>query len=117
MDEDGTHAHLHIRDTGVGISEAFRPHLFEAFHQASVGLKRTHQGAGLGLAIAKRLTESMHGTIEVTSEEGVGSVFTVRLPLAPAGDPGIGRHQRDLPWPDSADRASTDVPKPSEHTS
>jgi len=116
MNVDGGHAHLHIRDTGVGISEAFRPHLFEAFHQASVGLKRTHQGAGLGLAIAKRLAESMYGTLDVESEEGVGSVFTIRLPLAPSGDSGMGRHQRNLPWPEAGDRTQIDTPTPSERT-
>ena len=117
MSVDGAHALLHVRDTGVGISEAFRPPLFESFQQASTGLKRTHQGAGLGLAIAKRLAESMHGTIDVESEEGVGSVFTIRLPLAPSGDSGMGRHQRGLPWPDSADRMQTDTPEPTERTS
>lgn len=114
---DSTHAQLRVRDTGAGISEAFRPHLFEAFQQASIGLKRTHQGAGLGLTIAKRLVEAMQGTIEVESEEHVGSVFTICLPLTPSESSGIGHHQRDLPWPDSSDRASTDVPTPSERTS
>ena len=114
MDVDGAHARLHVRDTGVGIPDAFRPHLFEAFQQASTGLKRTHQGTGLGLAIAKRLAESMHGTVEVESEYGVGSVFTIRLPLAPSGDSGMGRHQRALPWPDSSGRVPANAPTPSE---
>jgi signal transduction histidine kinase len=111
MKVDGAYALLHVRDTGVGISEAFRPHLFESFQQASSGLTRTHQGAGLGLAIAKRLAESMHGTLEVESTEGVGSVFTIRLPLAPSGDSGMGHHQRRLPWPESGDRTRTDAPE------
>lgn len=116
VEEDGAYARLHIRDTGVGISETFRPHLFESFQQASTGVKRTHQGAGLGLAIAKRLAESMNGTIKVESEEGVGSTFTVQLPLAPSGDSGIGRHQRTLPWPDTRPQSAEDTPEPSERT-
>ncbi|GAB5533840.1 MAG: hypothetical protein Rubg2KO_00890 [Rubricoccaceae bacterium] len=114
METDGAQAQLHVRDTGVGIPETFRPHLFEAFRQASTGIKRTHQGTGLGLAIAKRLAESMNGTLDVDSEDGTGSVFTLRLPLAPTEGAGVGLHQRDLPWPDSSDRAPTNVQKPSE---
>ncbi|MEO0557514.1 MAG: PAS domain-containing sensor histidine kinase [Bacteroidota bacterium] len=117
LEADDSHARVRVRDTGVGISEAFRPHLFEAFQQASVGLKRTHQGAGLGLTLAKRLVDSMQGTIEVESDEGVGSTFTIRLPLALPEGSGIGHHQRDLPWPDSSPRTPTDVSKPSSHTS
>lgn len=112
MEADGAYALLHVRDTGVGIPDDFRPRLFESFQQASTGITRTHQGAGLGLAIAKRLAESMHGTIEVESTQGAGSVFTLRVPLAPSGDSGIGRHQRALPWPDSGDRPTPDVPTP-----
>lgn len=69
---------LEVADTGVGIPDAFRPSLFESFARGD-----GHQGAegnGLGLAITKRLTEVMGGTIEVESEPGVGTTFTVRLP-------------------------------------
>jgi PAS domain S-box-containing protein len=74
--------HITVRDTGVGIDPSFIPHLFDAFRQESDGVGRTHEGAGLGLAITKRLAEMMGGTIDVESEKGVGTRFTVVLPLA-----------------------------------
>ncbi|WP_412060895.1 hybrid sensor histidine kinase/response regulator [Rubrivirga sp. IMCC45206] len=73
-----------VRDTGVGVSPAFLPRLFEEFQQESTGLGRSHEGSGLGLAITKRLVEVLDGEIEVQSERGVGSTFTVGLPAAEA---------------------------------
>jgi PAS domain S-box-containing protein len=79
---DGPQAVLSVRDTGVGIGAEFLPHLFDEFRQESTGLARSHEGAGLGLAITRRLLDLMKGTVEVQSEKGRGSTFTVRLPLA-----------------------------------
>jgi len=73
--------HITVEDTGVGIDPLFLPHLFDAFRQESDGVGRTHEGAGLGLAITKRLADMMGGTIDVESEKGVGTRFTVVLPL------------------------------------
>lgn len=70
-----------VRDTGPGISPAVLPHIFERFYQSDTA--RAGAGFGLGLAIAKTLVEAQAGTIEVESEVGEGSVFTVRLPQAP----------------------------------
>lgn len=72
---------VEVEDTGVGIDQEFLPHLFEAFRQESDGVRRTHEGTGLGLAITRRLAEILGGTISVESEKGVGTCFTVRLPL------------------------------------
>lgn len=69
---------IQVEDTGVGIDEEFLPNLFESFTRGSEAAGR--EGNGLGLSIAKRLTELMGGTIEVESEKGVGTTFTVRLP-------------------------------------
>jgi len=69
---------LEVEDTGVGIDDAYRPHLFESFSREDESSGR--EGSGLGLPIAKRLTELMGGTIEVESEKGVGTTFTVRFP-------------------------------------
>lgn len=69
-----------ISDTGIGIKEEFKPHLFSLFRQEEEGFSRTYEGAGLGLSITKRLIKSMNGRIEVESFQGVGSTFTVYFP-------------------------------------
>jgi signal transduction histidine kinase len=72
---------LSVRDTGEGIPAAFVPHVFEPFRQADESSGRRHSGLGLGLAIARALTECHAGTIHVASEgEGKGATFTVELP-------------------------------------
>jgi signal transduction histidine kinase len=77
---DKTGVAIRVRDTGVGIEPALLPHIFERFYRGDAA--RTGAGAGLGLAIAKKLVEAQHGTIAVESTVGKGSVFTVTLPRA-----------------------------------
>ena len=76
-----------VMDTGVGISAAFLPHLFEEFKQESTGYERSYEGCGLGLSLTKRMVELLGGTIAVESTLGEGSTFTVTLPSAPAPRP------------------------------
>jgi two-component system, sensor histidine kinase and response regulator len=71
-----------VRDTGVGIAPDDLEQIFEEFRQVDGKLSRRHGGAGLGLAIARRLAEQMGGTIAVQSTLGQGSTFTLRLPIA-----------------------------------
>ncbi|PEN09371.1 hypothetical protein CRI93_01195 [Longimonas halophila] len=71
-----------VEDTGVGISEKFKPFLFESFSQESDGLTREFDGSGLGLAITKQLVEAMNGVITVDSIIDVGSTFTIAFPRA-----------------------------------
>ncbi len=71
---------IKVRDTGIGISEPFMPHLFEAFRQESTGMTRTYEGTGLGLTITKRLINFLGGKISVDSVLGEGSEFTVTFP-------------------------------------
>jgi PAS domain S-box-containing protein len=77
---------LRIQDTGCGIAEEDRRTLFRPFRQLDTGLTRKHEGTGLGLAICKRLVDLMGGRIELTSDIGRGSIFTVRLPEQGQGE-------------------------------
>ncbi|MET0425174.1 MAG: HAMP domain-containing sensor histidine kinase [Actinoplanes sp.] len=69
-----------VRDTGVGIAAENLPKIFDRFWRADESRSRTTGGSGLGLAIARKLVEAHGGTIEVESEPGRGTLFTVRLP-------------------------------------
>lgn len=69
-----------VEDTGIGIAQQQLPMLFKTFQQLEHSLQRTHGGTGLGLALTKQLIELHGGTIEVESEVGNGSIFTVCLP-------------------------------------
>ena len=72
---------IRVRDTGVGISPALLPHIFDLFTQADRSLDRSQGGLGIGLALVQRLTELHGGTVEAFSTLGEGSEFVVRLPL------------------------------------
>ncbi len=69
-----------VRDTGPGIPPEAQEQVFEKFKQLEHFLTRSHQGSGLGLALAKQLVEHMGGRIRLESELGAGSTFTVSLP-------------------------------------
>jgi signal transduction histidine kinase len=71
-----------VEDTGIGMDPTKAPELFEAFKQASKGTSREYEGTGLGLALVWEVLDRMDGSIEVESEQGTGSRFTVRLPRA-----------------------------------
>ena len=84
IERDAEEIHVHVRDTGVGISEEFLPRMYEAFVQESDGYTRSFEGCGLGLTIAKRLIELIGGTIHVETKRGAGSLFTASFPAAKA---------------------------------
>ena len=73
---------ISVRDTGIGIPAAKLEHIFEPFMQVDASHSRIGQGAGLGLAISRDLARGMGGDLSVESQEGVGSTFILRLPLA-----------------------------------
>ncbi len=77
---DAAWATLEIRDQGIGIPAADLPHIFGQYHRAGNVIQNI-PGSGLGLASVQQIIQQHHGTIDATSEEGVGSIFTVRLPL------------------------------------
>ncbi len=85
VDPDGRSALLVVRDEGVGIPPLDVPHVFDRFHRGSNVIGR-FVGTGLGLASARELVELHGGTISVSSQEGKGSTFVVRLPVTPPAD-------------------------------
>ncbi|MFZ4774088.1 MAG: response regulator [Terrimicrobiaceae bacterium] len=77
-----------VRDSGPGIAEDKRAHVFEPFTQEDSSISRLHGGTGLGLAISRQLVELMGGKLTVLSKAGEGSEFTVTLPgILPEGTP------------------------------
>jgi signal transduction histidine kinase len=72
---------LKVIDTGIGIKKEQMDQLFRPFIQIDNGLTRKHEGTGLGLSICKKLLILLNGSIEVESEFGAGSTFSVSLPL------------------------------------
>ncbi len=76
----GNGIELAVVDTGIGMTAEQQAKLFEEFSQADAATARRFGGTGLGLAITRKLARMMGGDVTVTSEQGKGSVFTVRLP-------------------------------------
>ena len=74
--------HFTVKDTGIGIPKHLLGCVCEPFVQASGILSRSYQGAGLGLAISKRLISAMRGTLSIVSEQGMGTTVSVVIPLA-----------------------------------
>jgi PAS domain S-box-containing protein len=76
-----TSLYFEVVDTGIGIPADRQSKVFELFEQADVSTSRKYGGTGLGLAITRQLVEMMGGTVMLESDEGVGSTFTITLPL------------------------------------
>ena len=94
MVDDGGRALLRVSDTGCGMSEAVQQRIFEPFFTT----KPEGHGTGLGLAVVFGIVQQLGGTIQVRSKEGVGSIFTIALPLSaaasedsPRSDAGVAR--------------------------
>ncbi|GIX21724.1 MAG: hypothetical protein KatS3mg121_0507 [Gammaproteobacteria bacterium] len=83
-----------VQDTGIGIPADRREKIFEPFVQADASVTRRYGGTGLGMSIVRQIVDAMGGVIELQSEEGIGTTFTVRLPLRAVGDG--DRAQREL---------------------
>ena len=77
----GEDIHIEIKDSGIGISEEAKEHLFEKFFRSSQREARTQQGTGLGLAIVRSIAEKHGGRVWVESKEGVGSIFYLQVPI------------------------------------
>ena len=83
---EGDYLTFRVRDTGVGIPAKEVVRLFDPFFQVGTGVQRNFQGTGLGLAICEKLISMMDGDIAVDTEPGMGSQFTIRIPLYSAGE-------------------------------
>lgn len=81
LQKSGTNAAITIKDDGSGIPERDVPHLFDRFYRVDKARARGTGGSGLGLYIARTIALLHGGSIEVQSEEGVGTVFTLYLPI------------------------------------
>lgn len=88
VERDGERVLIRVRDTGIGISPALLPRVFDLFSQAEQSLDRSEGGLGIGLALVRRFTELHGGRVEAFSALGQGSEFVVELPIA-----------RDVPQP------------------
>lgn len=86
-----------VNDSGIGISAERLEHMFEAFRQADSSTSRRYGGTGLGLAIARTLAERMGGTLQASSEEGLGSTFTLEIPLPFLVRPGVAALESQRP--------------------
>ena len=98
-----------VNDTGPGIAQDMTQLIFEPFRQVDSTISRAHGGAGLGLAISKRIVDAMDGVLDVESKPGEGSSFwfTVRLELPEAGSPGA----KTAPAPDGPELLPPTGPK------
>ncbi|WP_412070312.1 PAS domain-containing protein [Rubrivirga sp. IMCC43871] len=83
--DDAVWVALDVRDTGIGIAPDRLAAIFDPFVQADASMTRAYGGTGLGLSITRRFVERMGGALDVESTPGEGSLFRVRLPLAPVG--------------------------------
>lgn len=84
-----------IADTGIGMSKEFLEHIFEPFSREHEEVSSTYEGTGLGMSIVNRLVNKMEGTIEVQSEQGKGSTFTVTIPFKIADESDIRSENRE----------------------
>jgi signal transduction histidine kinase/ActR/RegA family two-component response regulator len=89
---------IRVSDTGCGIEPALLPDLFEAFAQGDASIRRSHCGAGLGLALVARHVRRLNGGVDVDSRPGEGSTFIINLPLPRAAD-AAEEVERPLPAP------------------
>ncbi len=88
-----------VEDTGIGMSESFLEHLFEPYSRETTFSSRSTVGTGLGMAIVKSLVQQMSGEISVQSQLGVGSRFTVTIPLKTVQEPPVDAEKRPIQQP------------------
>ena len=85
---------IYVADTGIGISPESHKRIFDFFRQEDESLTRQYEGIGLGLSIAKGLADLINGTIELESEKGKGSVFSIMLPTSNRSNSNINHEKK-----------------------
>ena len=88
--------HFTIRDTGIGMSKEYLPHIFDAFSQEDSSSTSRYGSTGLGMPITKSIVELMNGHMEVESEKGVGTTFTVTVTLGESDRKSVDAEEGDL---------------------
>ncbi|MBF2006071.1 MAG: response regulator, partial [Chlorogloeopsis fritschii C42_A2020_084] len=103
------YAQITVKDTGIGISPDFLPHVFDHFRQADGSITRNHGGLGLGLAIVRYLVEMHGGSVHADSPGvGQGATFTVKLPLLETGiQQKTGENREEKEWGDRSKNPSS----------
>lgn len=120
VQREGDAATLTVRDTGPGIPAEDLPHVFDRFHQSDDSSLRQHDGTGIGLALTRELLHRHGGTIDVESEVGFGTTFTLSIPLDPSPTGPDTALASDAPPATASPRppatdASDAPPRPPEH--
>ena len=87
---NASHVAITVSDRGLGIAAEDRRHIFEPFYRGREAVSRQIQGSGLGLNLVARIAEAHGGSVELTSEPGHGSTFTLVLPAAAGTPAGVG---------------------------
>lgn len=82
LNSDHRYFYVRVEDTGIGIPEEEQGMIFERFYRVDKARSRENGGSGLGLSITKSAVQMHRGAIKVQSVPGVGSIFTVRIPLS-----------------------------------
>jgi two-component system capsular synthesis sensor histidine kinase RcsC len=82
-----------IKDSGIGMSAETIQKLGQAFEQADAGIQKKYGGTGLGLAMVKKLTDLLRGSLSIASELGKGSTFSVTIPMRPAAPQELSKHE------------------------
>jgi signal transduction histidine kinase len=95
IDKDNQNFFITVEDTGIGMAEAELDKIYERFYRVDKSRSREIGGTGLGLSITRSAILLHHGKIDVTSEEGEGTTFTVTIPLVYEPEPDMaGKEQR-----------------------
>ncbi len=104
VSDEKTVFRFEVEDNGIGMSEEFQQHLFEAFSREKTSTVSRQQGAGLGLSIVKRIVDLAGGTVSVKSKQDAGSVFTVEVPLRVMDEEAVRKFEEENRLPEISEK-------------